>query len=709
MINPQVAEFNSILKDYNQANAFSDKEKTKLLSAIQNALDQQGNNIAEDLLKAFQESLDKLVADSATGNLNERDLVDLAKSIGNSVNNKEVLEKVNDYLSARNELDVAGMIRASQEKEALSKGDVELALALSSGNLNKITPDQQLILDYASQKNVVRTNLFRNLDSYLKSEFGDSIKEIVDLLEQGSIDSKKALDLVITKLSKENKLSEDQLNEFTRSVNILEEANTDTIAEKIAKKNNEEILSEGFKNLGDKLDGISTNQQILDKFRDARSAEDLGSTSLDAMFDLLANSKYASKLGLIAKAAVIAAGGGFLVDGLLGKAGVGKDENGNDIVIDERRDASNWSRMNWWEKTQSGIARGIEKAGSLLFMDNMVREARSKRIENESKYLDQRSAKNTPSGSPDRKMLDFIGGLESNGNYNALVYGKGTKKEDNLTGMTIGQVMEYQKSMIKNGHASTAVGKYQFISSTLKEAMKAVGLTENDMFSPENQDKMGMYLLNKRGWSEYKAGRIGPEEFANRLGKEWASLPNQNNRSHYAGIAGNATKITHAQLLAGISNAVSPGLDVSRSLTSPEVSPNPGSVALTKLNKPFDKMTVAELNAARKTANSDDRKIIDDFIKRRSEYDYLARQNVPQDILQLKTGLGPATTAITNKPVSNVESIVLARPEPIRTKEAKADSVVKRKDQGANVASISTVVINNGTNYVDTSFLIHNM
>jgi len=80
-------------------------------------------------------------------------------------------------------------------------------------------------------------------------------------------------------------------------------------------------------------------------------------------------------------------GAGAAVDYGLGTLGVGKDEEGNDLQIDEKQDDENWDKMTVGEKIQSGMARGVEKVGSSLFLGNIANEAKSERIKNETKYL----------------------------------------------------------------------------------------------------------------------------------------------------------------------------------------------------------------------------------------------------------------------------------------------------------------------------------
>jgi hypothetical protein len=70
-------------------------------------------------------------------------------------------------------------------------------------------------------------------------------------------------------------------------------------------------------------------------------------------------------------------------DYIAGKLGVGKDK------ADEKQDDANWSRMNWWQKGQSGVARGIEGAGRFIGMTNIADQAQADRVKAETEYLNK--------------------------------------------------------------------------------------------------------------------------------------------------------------------------------------------------------------------------------------------------------------------------------------------------------------------------------
>ena len=143
-------------------------------------------------------------------------------------------------------------------------------------------------------------------------------------------------------------------------------------------------------------------------------------------------------------------------------------------------------------------------------------------------------------------LLNMIGQKESGGNYNIIYGGENIP----LTDMSIGEVLHYQDNNMKNG--STAVGKYQFIRSTLEEAARGSGLNMNDTFSPENQDKMAVFLLKRRGLDEYRSGRLSEKQFASNLALEWASLPTINGKSAYEGVMGNKALISYADMMGTI-------------------------------------------------------------------------------------------------------------------------------------------------------------
>ena len=102
--------------------------------------------------------------------------------------------------------------------------------------------------------------------------------------------------------------------------------------------------------------------------------------------------------------------------------------------------------------------------------------------------------------------------------------------------MTIQEVLDWQES-IDSFQLSEAVGRYQIMEDTLRgydndrstgpgrPLYVRAGLSAGDLFSPENQDKMAIVLLDGRGLNKFLNEVITREQFANNLAAEWASLP----------------------------------------------------------------------------------------------------------------------------------------------------------------------------------------
>lgn len=82
--------------------------------------------------------------------------------------------------------------------------------------------------------------------------------------------------------------------------------------------------------------------------------------------------------------AALALGGGYAIDAGFGALGIGKKK------VDEAQDDANWNAATTTEKMQSAIPRGIEKLGSLFFLDNLINDARATRIADETKYLQEK-------------------------------------------------------------------------------------------------------------------------------------------------------------------------------------------------------------------------------------------------------------------------------------------------------------------------------
>lgn len=78
----------------------------------------------------------------------------------------------------------------------------------------------------------------------------------------------------------------------------------------------------------------------------------------------------------------------------------------------------------------------------------------------------------------------------------------------------------------KLGKVATPMGRYQIVGKTLKTLKNEMGLTGDEKFTPELQDRMFLTLLKRRGYEAYKRGELSREDFIASLQNEWEGLSN---------------------------------------------------------------------------------------------------------------------------------------------------------------------------------------
>lgn len=154
------------------------------------------------------------------------------------------------------------------------------------------------------------------------------------------------------------------------------------------------------------------------------------------------------------------------------------------------------------------------------------------------------------------ELLATIAMAESNGNYNAY-YGQAGNVDVRFTSMPVADVLAWQKKFVDKGSPSSAVGRYQFIDSTLQSLVDQLRIDQQEIFNEALQDKLAVALLERRGLHEYVDQKISREEFAHNLSKEWAALPrvkgDSPERSYYAGDGLNVARLSIDEIYAGIS------------------------------------------------------------------------------------------------------------------------------------------------------------
>jgi hypothetical protein len=112
---------------------------------------------------------------------------------------------------------------------------------------------------------------------------------------------------------------------------------------------------------------------------------------------------------------------------------------------------------------------------------------------------------------------------ESGGDYNAL-FGYANRPGGqfsgiNLTNMTVDQALQFadpsgpygQSVKGQIGRVATPMGAYQVVGTTLRGAKEGLGLTGNEVMTPELQDAIGMWIYQNQGPQAWEAwGKGGP-------------------------------------------------------------------------------------------------------------------------------------------------------------------------------------------------------
>jgi murein DD-endopeptidase MepM/ murein hydrolase activator NlpD len=143
-----------------------------------------------------------------------------------------------------------------------------------------------------------------------------------------------------------------------------------------------------------------------------------------------------------------------------------------------------------------------------------------------------------------RAMLDAISYAEGTKKSYGTIYGGKVVPELERGELTVGQVLEMQKTGMLNGKSvgyakdrynSDATGRYQFMSYTLREEIGKQGISLNEKFTPALQDKIILNRITKlRGVTPELLKKEGlSAKVSNMLSPEFASLPTYSGASYY--------------------------------------------------------------------------------------------------------------------------------------------------------------------------------
>lgn len=200
-------------------------------------------------------------------------------------------------------------------------------------------------------------------------------------------------------------------------------------------------------------------------------------------------------------------------------------------------------RTNVPSKSQGGTP-GFDRDTAMAFLDDA--------LEGNPLDTDYDGSARTPDGDQQAaRILNFIGGHEAGGNYNAIAGNPEASRD--LSKFTLNQILATQVVARRRGAPSTAVGKYQIKYTTLSGLKRSLKLAGDEPFTRELQDRLGFALLKSRGYDLYKQGKLSKRQFAMRLSQEWAALPDPSTgRSYYAGVGNNRTRARTSDVYAAL-------------------------------------------------------------------------------------------------------------------------------------------------------------
>ncbi len=129
-----------------------------------------------------------------------------------------------------------------------------------------------------------------------------------------------------------------------------------------------------------------------------------------------------------------------------------------------------------------------------------------------------------------------------------------------LENMTMEKAVEASGGMDSSGKHK-AIGRYQFTMLTTEQAQRAK-LKPTDKFSPENQDKIAIALIEGKKGVDFDMLKNNPGKAQFLLSQEWAGLPTDaGNRSFYSGDGVNESTVDTSALNKAFSAALTGGSD----------------------------------------------------------------------------------------------------------------------------------------------------
>lgn len=198
-------------------------------------------------------------------------------------------------------------------------------------------------------------------------------------------------------------------------------------------------------------------------------------------------------------------------------------------------------------------------------------------------------------------ILDFIYRTETGDGppecYEVVYANRQDELPKPLTKMTFDEVVQSGPTRTRK-FGSSAAGAGQFMRDTLDTPKSAadlkgqMGISGDELFSPDLQDRMAYHLLKRRGYDKFMAGTMSLTAFAKALAQEWASFP------VLATTEGAHRKVARGETYyAGdrLNRALVPPTDIEKLLT--EAKAMKGHAAPAPVREPVEELTETDTGA----------------------------------------------------------------------------------------------------------------
>jgi len=153
----------------------------------------------------------------------------------------------------------------------------------------------------------------------------------------------------------------------------------------------------------------------------------------------------------------------------------------------------------------------------------------------------------------DRSTLQLIGRIEAPEGYDSISKSSSLSTPKPLTQMTLQEVLDFQRLMLRKGASSTAIGRYQFIRGTLAGMIKLHDLDRNALFDRTMQDNLARLIMEDCGFYDED---VSDTKVGNCLARTWAALPvlsgKKRGKSYYHGQGGNRARVSANVVLAAL-------------------------------------------------------------------------------------------------------------------------------------------------------------